>query len=398
MKFYQIVSLFSIIFLTFACVKEPIIIPASTYVCTENIENTHPNSKQFDAFIDRKVVEGLPGMSMLIETPDGIWAGAAGMADIPNNIPLQTCNIGRVGSITKTFTATLILQLAEKGALKLSDTISQYLDPEMVKKISNAEVATVEQLLSHTSGIADYTEQIDFSVVALNDTYKLWTAEEELAFIYDEPALFEPNTQRKYSNSNYILLGLIAENITKKSGTTLLQEQIFTPLGLSNTFFYQDNTIPKKIVRGYADEEDKLVLIDRTTFSFAHSSMEGGAMSSVADLHTFIQAAMTPDVLLSAKTIQQMTTVKAPSGEDHTISTKDTNLKFNGIGLGWFNVNTPHGTGYGHGGSITGYQSFMSYFPASNTTVCYIINGNDGQLDALEDNMRQTELVPLIFE
>jgi len=398
MKFHQIVSLFSIIFLTFACVKEPIIIPASTYVCTESIENTHPNSSQFDAFIDRKIAEGLPGMTMLIETPDGIWAGAAGMADIPNNVPMQTCNIGRVGSITKTFTATLILQLAEKGVLKLSDTISQYLDPAMVKKISNAELATVEQLLSHTSGIIDYTGQIDFSIVALNDTYKLWTAEEELAFIYGEPALFEPNTQRKYSNSNYVLLGLIAENITKKSGATLFQERIFTPLGLNNTFFYQDNTIPENIVRGYSDEEDKLVLIDRTDFSFAHSSMEGGAMSSVGDLRTFIQAAMTPDVLFSAEMIQKMTTVIAPSGEDHTISTKDTSLKLNGIGLGWFNVNTPHGTGYGHGGSIRGYQSFILYFPASKTTLCYIINGNDGQLDALEDEMLRTEIVPLLFE
>lgn len=398
MKLHHIISLLGITLSTIACVKEPVVIPAATYACVENIENTHPNSDQFDAFIARKVAEGFPGITMLIETPEGIWAGAAGMADIPNNIPMQTCHIGRVGSITKTFTATLILQLAEQGKLKVTDKISQYLAPDMVKKISNAELATVEQLLSHTSGIVDYTGQINFSIVALNDTDKLWTAEEELKFVYGEPALFEPNTQRKYSNSNYVLLGLIAESITGKSGATLFQEQIFTPLDLSHTFFYQDNTIPKNIVRGYVDEEENKVLIDRTNFSFAHSSMEGGAISSVADLRTFIQAAMAPDALFSEAMIQQMTTVVAPSGKDHTVSTKATSLKRNGIGLGWFNIATPHGTGYGHGGSITGYQSYMVYFPASQTTVCYIINGNDGQLDDLEDEMRTMELVPLLFE
>jgi len=389
---------FCLIFCCAACVKAPKVIPLSTYHCEDNIQNTHPNIAQFDAFIAQKVTEGLPGMTMLIETPAGIWAGAAGMADIPNKISVQACNIGRIGSITKTFTATLILKLVEKGQLNLSDKISLYLAPEIVNKISNAELATVEQLLSHTSGITDYSDQIDFSISALNDANKLWTALDELAFIYDEPAQFAPNEQRKYSNSNYTLLGLIAENITEKSGATLFQEEIFTPLGLTNTSFNQDNITPKHIVRGYSDEEENSVLIDRTAFTFAHSSMEGGAMSSVADLRTFIQAAMTPNVLFSEATIQEMITVKPPSGKDHTISTKDTSLKFDGIGLGWFNLKTPYGIGYGHGGSLRGYQSFMVYFPDRNVTVCYIINGHDGQLDELEDNMRNNELVPLLFE
>lgn len=381
-----------------ACIKEPIVVPASTYSCENNIENTHPNSDKFDAFLDEKVVAGIPGMTMLIETPAGIWAGAAGVADIPNNVPMQTCNVSRVGSITKTFTASLILKLVEKGQLDLSDKISEYLAPEIVKNVSNAELATIEQLLSHTSGITDYSDQIAFSIDALNDVHKLWTALDELSYIYGEPAAFAPNAERAYSNSNYVLLGLIAESITGKSGATLLQEEIFTPLELTNTSFNQKNSIPENLVRGYSDEEENGTLIDRTAFTFAHSSMEGGAVSSVADLRTFIQAAMTPNVLFSETMIKEMTTVKAPVGEDHTISSKDYALKLNGVGLGWFNMESAYGLGYGHGGSLRGYQAFMVYFPERETTICYLINGNDGQMDDLEDNMRNNELVSLLFE
>ena len=390
--------LLGITFCLVACIKEPTVIQSSVYDCTTSIENTHPQSSTFNNFLQSKVAEGIPGISMLIESPEGIWAGAAGFADIPNQAPMQACNIGRVGSITKTFTATLILQLHEKGLLDLSDKVSTHLDPTMADKIDNAATATIAQLLDHTSGITDYAGTIDFSIEALNNTSKLWTAEEELKFIYGQPADFEPGAQRKYSNSGYVLLGLIAQNITGKTGAELFQEQIFTPLNLSNTFFYQDNTIPKNIARGYSDEEDNMVLIDRTEFSFAHSSMEGGAISNVEDLRTFLQAAMTPNELFSAATIERMLTVTTPAGEDHIKSDADYLLRIDGIGLGWFNIETPHGKAYGHGGSLRGYKSFMAYFPDSKTTFCYIMNGNDGQVKDLERQLLRYEIVPLLFE
>lgn len=390
--------LFTLVLCLNACTKEPAIVPDTQYNCVKTIENTHPNSAQFDAFLEQKVTEGLPGITMLIETPQGIWTGAAGMADIPNKVVMQPCNINRVGSITKTFTATIILRLAESGMLNLSDKLSQHLASDLVDKVANSETATIAQLLDHSSGIPDYTNQIDFSIAALNDTKKLWTAREELKFIDKVPAVFDAGTQRKYSNSNYVLLGLIAESITGKSGATLFQEQIFAPLGLTSTYFYQDNRLPNSLVRGYSDEEENGVLVDRTEFSFAHSSMDGGAMSSVEDLRVFLQAAMSPDVLFSKEMIQKMTTVIPPAGEDHTISKNVKSLKRNGIALGWFNLETPYGTAYGHGGSITGYQSFMLYLPDSEITVCYLVNGNSGQMDKLEDEMRDNELIPLLFE
>lgn len=398
MKSYNILLLLAIIFNLIACIKEPTVVPSSVYDCTSDIVNTHPNSAAFDAFLEDKIKQGIPGMTMIVESPEGIWTGAAGLADIPNNIPMKACNEMRIGSTTKSFTATIILQLHEQGVLNVGDSISQYLDAEMVQKIANAELATIEQLLNHTSGIEDYTSIISFSIRLLNDFSHPWTPEEELAFIYEEPAAFAPGTQRKYSNSNYLLLGLIAERVTGKSGATLFQERIFTPLNLANTSFNQDHSIPENLVRGYSDEEENFVLIDRTDFTFAHSSMDGGAISTVADLRTYIQAALTPNKLFSAEMIERMTTVIPPSGEDKTISTKDTPLTFNGIGLGWFNMKTAYGTAYGHGGALRGFKANMVYFPDSETTICYLMNGSNGKVNQLERTIRESEIVSLLFE
>lgn len=384
-----------------ACVKEPLSISKTNYNCTNSIENTHPNSDLYQAFIQGKVAEGIPGITMLIESPEGIWAGAAGYADIVSKIPMEVCNISRIGSITKTFTSTLILQLHEKGLLQLDDVISKYLPEEMVAKIINADKITIEQLLNHTSGLADFSDNIQFSVDIFNNPKRHWTAHDELNYMYELPAKFEPGTKRQYTNLNFVLLGVIAENITGKTGAELYKQQIFAPLGMNNTYFNQDNIIPSQTVRGYGDEESNLTLTDRTEMTFAHSSMAGGIISNVADLKTYLQAIVKKDGgLLNANLVSKLAVVKEVTGEDKTKSTKDLLFKTNGIGLGWFNLkgNQSNRNAIGHGGSMRGYQAFIAYFPDTKTTLCYLINGNDGKLDELEDEMRGNELMSLLFE
>ncbi|MEM1121016.1 MAG: serine hydrolase domain-containing protein [Bacteroidota bacterium] len=383
-----------------SCIKEHALQTSSDYDCISTITNTHPKSEEFDAFISAKIAEGIPGMMMLIESPDGIWAGAAGMADIPNQIPMQPCNLSRIGSVTKTFTATLILRLQTEGLLNITDKISDYLPAEIIAQIANGTEATIENLLNHTSGIPDYTEVISYSVDFLNSPTWLRTDEGDLQYIYGEPAEFAPDAQRKYSNTNFILLGLLAEAVAGKSGRELYQEYIFQPLGLNNTYFNQltPNFHPKGLVRGYSNEENKEVIIDRTDFTFGHTSMTGGIISNLEDLRTYIQAIFINQSFFSEEVTQQLTTVKPVSGEDHTVSNKAYSLRSNGVGLGWFNLTTPYGTAYGHGGALRGYKSFIAYFPDTQTTICYLINGHDGFIDDLDDKMRGNELIPLIYE
>ncbi len=401
MRITYFIFLLTILLSLSACVKEPVIVAAKVYDCEHLLENTHPKSDLFDIFIKDRMLDGLPGMTMLIDSPEGFWAGAAGYADISNKIPMQVCNISRIGSVTKTFTATLILQLMEEGQLQLDDVMSQYLSADLASKITNSDKITIRQLLDHTSGLADFFDNIQYSVDYFNDPSKPISAMEELRYIFNQPAKFEPGIQRQYTNINFVLLGMIAENITGKMGATLYRERIFRPLGMTNTFFKQDTNIPTAIVRGYSDEEGNKVLIDRTEMAFAHTSMAGGIVSNVLDLKKYMQAIVTQEGgLLNSAIVNDLNVVKPTAGKDATLSTKDYSFKNAGIGLGWFNLkgNTPDRNAVGHGGSMRGYQAFIAYFPATQTTLCYLVNGNDGQLDYLEDEMRGNELMALLFE
>lgn len=135
--------------------------------------------------------------------------------------------------------------------------------------------------------------------------------------------------------------------------------------------------------------------------AFGHSSMAGGIVSNVIDLKKYMQAVVTQGGgVLNSAIVNDLNVVKPTSEKDYTISTKDYLFKHAGVGLGWFNLkgNTPDRNAIGHGGAMRGYQAFIAYFPATKTTLCYLVNGNDGQLDYLEDEMRGYELMPLLFE
>nr|MBX2816801.1 beta-lactamase family protein [Saprospiraceae bacterium] len=236
-----------------------------------------PDSAKFREFMLGKIRGGVPGMTMLIENPEGQWRGAAGFADLQNQTPMQPCHLLRVGSITKTFTAILILLLQEEGVLTIEDSIKQHLSSSIVERIRNADQATIKQLLNHTSGIADYSDEIDFSLAQLDRPTRKWTAAQELEFVYDAEPQFAVGTKRNYCNTNFLLLGLIAEHATGRTGSALFQEKIFDPLGLSSTYFSDEGALPDQLVRGYWDDLGNLKLRDATGVTFAHHSMAGGS-------------------------------------------------------------------------------------------------------------------------
>jgi len=155
----------TLLFILTGCTEAPPVIPAADYNCTTESSNTHPDAERFQAFLEAEVADGFPGISMLIQTPEGYWSGAAGQADVANEIKMETCHQHLVGSITKVFTAVLIHQLFEEGLLRPNDSIAHYLDAGLVDKLSNAKTATVNDLLRHTSGIVEFLN-IPFSLAA----------------------------------------------------------------------------------------------------------------------------------------------------------------------------------------------------------------------------------------
>lgn len=393
---------FILVIVLFGCVKEDPTFSEDNYACGSIALNTHPDSDRFQDFINEKVQQGLPGITMFIQTPDGIWSGASGVADIPNNIAMQVCNLQKAGSTTKTFTATLILKLYEQGELDLDDPISMYLSDNIVNKVANAETATIRQLLNHTSGITDYLGQLSYQVFDYYDNpTKVWTAMEELEYIFDESADFTAGTKVEYSNSNYLLLGMIAEAISGLSGEQLYNNMIYSPLNLFNTYLYQNGNQPQGLVRGYFDEFGDGSFIDITSLRRFSNSMVGGVSTTVEDLNTFLRAAMTTDVLFTQETINEMLTISSvpfSNDDDFTFGDENKVNGVNGIGLCWFQLDTDYGIAYGHNGGFNGRRARMWYFPDSQSSIVFMYNGSGESIKQVGRELFRNEMIELLFE
>ncbi len=399
-KSYSIYFLL-LFFSAYGCLKEePLFLPTD-FLCQSTLVNSHPDSTQFNQYLADKVDEGMPGISMRIETPAGVWGGAAGVADIPNKNSMTSCSIHRIGSITKLFTAVSILQLWEQGQLDIEDKISQHLAPADLERIENAQDATIRHLLSHTSGIADYTDNIEFWLDTYNDFTKVWTARDELAYVRDlEPEhIFDAGTQQTYSNTNYLLLGLIVEQVSGQTGEKYFQEHIFDPLDLDQTYFNQTSATIPGLVRSYHDEFDDGSLTDFTYHPFAINSMAGGIASNIDDLHTFLNACLTPGIVLTEQTISAMLEpTNAPFADPEEFDFGEGNkvLRMKGFGLGWITLETEYGVAIGHNGGLNGSRARMWYFPDSQSSLIYLMNGS--RFETLSKSMFRNETLELIFE
>jgi D-alanyl-D-alanine carboxypeptidase len=172
----------------------------------------------------------LPGIQAFVRTPDGqTWSGSSGTSDLRRKVPMQRDSVLRVGSVTKTFTSVLVLKLVEEGKLSLDDPLIKWFPG-----VPNAEAITIRQLLNHTSGIPEFIPKVMMRSI-FPSTY--WKPQEIVDIITREKPLFTPGSDWEYSNSNYFLLGLIAEELSGKSFTQLLHEQIIDPLQLEHTYF-----------------------------------------------------------------------------------------------------------------------------------------------------------------
>ena len=164
-----------------------------------------------------------------------------------NDLPAPSDHY-RIGSITKTMTATVVWQLVQEGKVSLDDPISKY-RPD----VPNGDNITIAQLLDMRSGLAGYTEDPVFQRAVDEDHERIWNPDELLAMAFSAPASFPPGTAWQYSNTNYILLGLVMEDVTGQSVAELFQERLFDPLGMNSTVMpaLQDNSIPAVFAHGY---------------------------------------------------------------------------------------------------------------------------------------------------
>lgn len=374
MKHFIILVLFSF---CLSCSKDEAL-DTQFYTCNPdiaagNLNNT--NHQRYQNLLDDITRSGVPGMMMsVIKNDIETWSGASGKADLAGNISLQPCNITRVGSTVKTFTAVTILLLHEENKLNLDDPITKYLTAHQIRDIENANQVTVRQLLQHASGIYNYIANPRFQTASLNDLTKVWQRDDLMAYAENMSANFSPGTDVQYSNTNYILLGDIISNIEQKPFYKVFEEKIFSPLNLNFTRCAAEDPIPQGLIRGYTDLYSNLDVINVTDYSgWDYYTADGGLISNAYDEALFMRALFAGD-LLSASSLQEMMQWIEPKekyAEGFPIY----------FGLGIFKIDTEYGPAYMHSGDAIGYYACMVYFPDQQITITWAVNGNYGSID-----------------
>jgi D-alanyl-D-alanine carboxypeptidase len=261
----------------------------------------------------------------------------------------------RIGSVTKTFTATLLLQAAGDGLLSLDDTIDQY-----VKGVPNGDEITLRQLATMTSGVATYSEnkKFDFDGDPGTDPYRVWEPEELAKIGIEDSPLFDPGTQFDYSNTNYVLLGLVLEQVTGKPIGELTREKIIEPLDLQDTSFptLADTSLPEPHAQGYtlqgqsSGEKPR----DVTDWNASWTWTAGMVISTVDDLLVYGRALGTGKGLLSPA--QQKERIDSLASDVPPFDQPPLKGDF-GYGLG---LMKEHGW-IGHSGVIPGYNTALYY-------------------------------------
>lgn len=365
------------LFLLNACHKGEEINP-TYYNCNFNFADSsysNPNNNKYQSLINDMTSSGVVGVTMSVyHTQTGMWVGASGKADLHNNIDMQPCNISRVGSTVKMFTATTVLKLAEEGKIDLDDKISTYLNGDVINNIENADKATIRQLLHHSSGIYNYIQNLKFQTASLNDFIREWKPDELLKYAYKQKAYFQPDEDVRYSNTGYIMLGMLIEKVEGKPFYKVFEEKLFIPLGLTMTKFAAEDHIPYGIVRGYIDMYSNLQVVESTYYSgWDYYTADGGLISNPYDMNVFFRALMNGQII-NSNSLNEMLTWKIPN---------ETDPEFFPIsyGLGIFKIETAKGIAFMHSGDAIGYYANMLYFPSDSTTIVYAVNSNYGKID-----------------
>ncbi|MFC7891923.1 serine hydrolase domain-containing protein [Streptomyces sp. NPDC057381] len=309
------------------------------------------------ALVDQVVADPNPnpGVFLLARRGSDDRFGAAGVADRSAGTPMTPDLKFRTGSVTKTFTATVVLQLVAERRLRLDDTVQSLL-PDQVRTdnaLSGAPV-TVRQLLNHSSGLYDYVEGLLPHFRGL-DQY--WPRDQLISIGLAQPRYFPaPGSRFRYSNTNYLLLDLIVERITDRDLRTNLERRIFAPLGLRDTSYpLAQTTIDGAHVHGYADVSLLLpnapdaTRFDVTPFSPSEAGASGAVVSTAADIARFYRALL-QGRLLPRDMLHRMLT--------DTIPTTGSAPPAVAYGLGIYVYATGCGRAYGHGGSAPGYLTY----------------------------------------
>ncbi len=308
---------------------------------------------EFDKMLSEQYKTNETGATALVARKGQIiYKKAFGMANLEYNIPMQVDNVFRIGSITKQFTAVAILQLMEQGKLNLQDDITKFI-PDYP---THGHKITIENLLTHTSGIQSYTGMKDFKNKSSLDLQPT----ELIDYFKKEPMEFAPGTQFKYNNSGYFLLGYIIEKVSGKTYPQYIEENFFKPLGMTNSLYGSDSKIIKNRAGAYAKDSTGFINAHYLSMNLPYSG--GSIQSTVEDLFKWHQAVHAGKLLKKESLDKAFTNYKLNNGKE------------TGYGYGWFLSNVQEQPSIEHGGGINGFRTQSIYLPKDNVFVAVFSN------------------------
>lgn len=304
--------------------------------------------QDLDAIRDR----GAVGVQARVTLDNEILVGTSGVANVQTREPVPVNGRYRIASTTKTFVATVVLQLVGEGNLSLDDKVEEHLPGVVSGGGHDGSAITIRDLLQHTSGIYDYNLDEAWNPFNALDIFEErrfahYAPEDLVAVAMRHPPIFEPGTARSYSNTNYVLVGMIIEAVTGNPWAEEVRDRIIEPLGLEQTTVGDDPQMPDPHARGYYQFPDGGPLVDVTLLDPSAGDAGGAIISTPEDVTRFLGALLSGELLAPELLAEMKDSV--PEGDGRY-----------GLGLGWSPLSC--GGGYWrHGGAVPGYLSYEGF-------------------------------------
>lgn len=332
---------------------------------------TSQKSTRYQLLINQYAAEGLPGISIFVHDSTGYFIGSSGTADIANETPMQPCHIQHFAGVTQMMTAVVIFKLQERGQLSVDDLMSDYIPTGTLKNIGNGDrPIRIRNLMNHSSGLYDLFSSRKFDLDLINNPTAEKSADELLKYVYNEPAVFPFGQEDSvgFSNTNYLLLGMIIESVTGMPVSKVINDEIIIPLAMDETYSFPYKKPPSsRLAKGYYDlyGNNRLHNLGEWNTGFGHGY--NGIFTTVWDMHTFIEALFIRKTLLQQASLNQM--LKFEHNEANGRQ----------IGFGCFrdfiNQNGPEtGFSWGYRGNDLAATAEIHYFPDLGTTLIVAVN------------------------
>jgi len=356
------------------------------------INKNFSKASAIDSILTKYAADGLPGVSIAVFTEqEGWWAGAAGYSKLETRTPMTNCNIQYLQSVSKTYMAVVILKLYEEGKINLDVPITNYLPLKYSRYIKSADKMTVRMLLNHTSGVPEYGNNPVFVANIILHPTTIFKMEDAISCLADESPAFEPGSKHLYSNTNYLLLAMIADVITGDHAK-YMEEKIFKPLGLNHSFYKssRDYLNYPALTDSYWDVLNCGRPANITPLQKANVAMlkgDDGIVCTTTDAIKFLKG-LVEHKLLHDSTFALM---------QHWVNDDKGNPIY---GLGLVHYEAGGLVGFGHSGGGIGAGCVLIYVPSKKTYLFMATNLGvliESDLSKKADAMKDEILATLLF-